>query len=164
MKFRTLLSALLLATGIAFVAVGAETKPADSPSQVLKQYFAAWAELDFSKIALLSDGEPRKEALRMIGELNRLKQAAQSGDEKAKTELALTQQVLDDIKAGMKKVKIEIKSEKIEGDLAVVEAVESGTTDGKAAVQKCYFKKVGGNWKMIHQKDYDAEKAKASKK
>ena len=166
MKFRALLSALLLAAGLVFVAEGNEPSapPVDSPSEVLKKSFVALQKQDFLVMADLSYGEQRAEALRLVEELKRLKEAAASGDEKAKNELALAQQMLNDVKAGLEKVKIEIKEEKIEGDLAEVDAAVSGTSDKKVEVKKAYLKKINGKWKVITLKDYEAEKAKTVKK
>lgn len=167
MKFRAFLSALLLAAGIVCVAAGAETKQVSSPTQVLKEFFAAMREADFAKIALLSEGEPRQEALQMIAHVKQLEQESRTGDEKAKAlaleKLAFVQQSLKDFKSGLKNVKIEIRNEKIEGDLAVVEAAVTGA-DGKIVVEESYFKKVGDQWKVIHQNDYKAEKKKQSAK
>ena len=164
MKFRALLSALLLAAGIVCVAGGAEPKPADSPSEVLKKSFAALQKQDFLVLADLSYGEQRAEALRMVEELRRLKKAADSGDEKAKNELALVQQMLNDVKIGLEKVKMEIKAEKIEGDLAEVDAAVSGTSDKKVVIRKSYCRRINGKWRIISPAEYKAEKEKAAKK
>ena len=166
MKFRALLSALLLVAGLVFVAAGSEpaAQPTDSPSEVLKKSFAALQKQDFLAMADLSYGEQRTECLRVVEELNRLKKAAESGDEKAKNELVLAQQMLNDVKVGMSKVKVEIKEEKIEGDLAEVDAAVSGTSDKKVEVKKAYLKKINGKWKIISLKDFEAEKAKTVKK
>jgi len=164
MKFRALLSALLLAVGLAFVADGGESRQADSPSVVLKKFLVLMQKQDFIAMAELSYGERRTEALQVVETIKQLKQAAESGDEKAKKELALLQQVLDDAKGGLEKMKVEIKSEKIEGDLAEVDAVVSGTSDKKVVLRQSYFKRVNSGWKIISPNDYKAEKAKATKK
>lgn len=164
MKFRALLSAFLLAAGLAFVAEGGDPKPMDSPSEVLKKFLVVMHKQDFAAMAELSYGERRTESLRVVETVKRLKQAAESGDEKAKNELALLNQMLDDVKVGLEKVKVDVKREKIEGDLAEVDAVVSGTSDKKVTVRQSYFKKVNGEWKIISSADYKAEKAKTVKK
>ena len=162
MKFRALLSALLLAAGLVCVADAKETKPA-SPSEVLKKFIVAMREQDFAAMANLSYGERQAESQRVAETLKLLKQAADSGDEKAKKELALINQMLNDVKVGLEKVKIDIKLEKIDGDLAEVDAVVSGTSDKKVVVRQSYFKKVNGEWKIITPADYKAAKAKTEK-
>jgi len=162
MKFRALLSALLLAAGLVCVTYAGETKPA-SPSEVLKKFVAAMREQDFTAMANLSYGQRRAESLRVVDAMKQLKAAADSGDEKSKNELALLNQMLNDVKVGMQKVKVDIKLEKIEGDLAEVDAAVSGTSDNKVVARQCYFKKVNGEWKVINAADYKAEKAKTEK-
>ena len=152
MKFRMLLSALLLAAGLVFVAgCGNKTeakteKKADTPTDVAKKIAAAKSKLDFAAIVTMCDGEAKKNAEEGAKELEGVKAAAAKGDATAKQQLEM-------LGAMFAKTKCEVKSEKIEGDYAVLDTVVTDE-EGKAKEDKWHFKKVGGEWKHIDKKDY----------
>ena len=160
MKFRMLLSALLLAAGILCVAgcgkkveAKAEAKDAEklnSPTAVMKKLCAALNKMDFAAAAKLCDGKAKNDIEGMAKEVEQLKAAAAKGDEKSKKMFA-------QIKDGFAKMKIEVKSEKIEGEFAILESVMT-RFDGETREEKIYLKKIGGDWKLIDDKDYKPAK------
>ena len=176
MKFRKLLTALLLAAGVVFVA---GWKQIDSPSEVVKKFFAAGKKMDFDTIAKLSYGKRKKEArahaANMKEMIRGLEQAARHGNEDAKKLLKRYKQggyiaLLEagaengDAEAkkmsdGLKSWNMEIKGETIDGDYAVVEGIVSGGPDGEGRQKKFYLKKVGGEWKMIDDDEYERERS-----
>jgi len=144
MKFRSLLSAFAFAAGLVFVT--AFNPFASSPSQVTaKALKAALQKCDLEKFAELSSGKTAEEFRGMASELKRLRELAEKGDQNAK-------KMLDEIEAGLKSVQFEVKSEKIEGDYAVVYIVF--TINGKQKAAKSYLHKVDGDWKIISDHEY----------
>ena len=139
MKFRKLLTALLLAAGVVFVA---GWQQADSPSEVLKKIIAAQKELDYDTVAKLSHGEDKKGYKNLAEQINALKAAAKNGDKDA-------QERLDGAKAKLRNWNVDVKAEEIDGDLAVVYCVSAG--DGPSYE---FFEKVDGEWKNISDEDY----------
>jgi|GEM_PF-6697426 len=141
MKFRILLTALLLAPVLAF----ADGKN-DSPSEVLKKVMkAAFKDYDYAIAMELSHGE-QKEFLRMAARnMAYLQKSAAAGDAEAKAKLAKIQAKCADFTC-------EIKDEKIDGDLAVVTVVWK--IGDKTRLKFAFFMKVSGEWKNISQSDY----------
>ena len=140
MKFRMMLSALLLAAGLVFV-----TGCKKSPSEVAKKSLEAMKKQDFDTIIALSDGKQQEEAKKFAEEFKQMKEEADKGDANAKQALELYQ-----------KMTYEIKGEKIEGDFAEVEVAM--TMGGMTQTEKMHFKKVNGEWKVIADKDYKPAK------
>ena len=130
MKFRKLLSALLLSAGVLFVA---GFTPADSPTEVAQKFIGALRNSDFAAVAQFCEGKMKAEAEQMGRQYN----AANPEQQK---------QIRDGLVAFTDG--IVLKNEKIEGDFAVIDIVVGGKPD------KMCFKKVGGEWKMIDDDDY----------
>ena len=147
MKFRMLLSALLLAVGMVSVAKGADT-----PTEVVKKAFAATKALDYATACKYYDGEMKKNMEIGAQRFAAMKAKADSGDENMKKALEM-------MKAMMASYEIEVKSEKIDGDFA--ELVTVVTMNGTPRENKGYLRKVNGEWKMISPADY--AKAKGGK-
>ena len=156
MKFRMMLSALLLAVGLVFVtgcgkkadAKKAEAK-AETPTEVAKKALEAMNKMDFDTFVALSDGKQQEEAKKMAEEFKQIKERADKGDAQAKRQL-------ESIQTASAGVTFEIKGEKIEGDFAEVEFTI--IPDGKGKIEKMYFKKVNGQWKAIANEDYKPAK------
>ena len=144
MKFRMLLSALLLAVGLVSVARGEEAKRSDTPTEVLIKFNKGINELDFASIARLCDGTMKTEIEKTAKQFAELKAAVDRGDAKAK-------QAYERLKDYFAKFKVEVKSEKIEGDFAVLDAVMSNPAKSRA--EKVHLKKVNGEWKLIDESD-----------
>ena len=188
MKLRKWLTALLLAAGLLCVfgcggkksGGKSDDKKAGSPSAVVREFTAAIKKADFDTVAKLCHGE-LKENMEEYAEaqekvITSLEKAAQDGNEKAEKLLEKCEQYgyIEILKAGaedgveecqkalkvVRNFDVEIKGETIDGDLAVVDVVVSGTPDGEDGPDKVYLKKVGGEWKIISDDDYAREKAK----
>ena len=161
MKFRMLLSALLLAAGVLFFAgcdKKAETKAesktdknADTPTEVVNKYAAAMRKMDFAAAARLCYGRQKEEIEDIGKQIANIKAAADNGNENARR---LYEQRA---KPGFAKFKIEIKSEKIEGDFAILDFVMHNPDD-TVKEEKGYLKKINGEWKLISEKDYKPAK------
>ena len=156
MKFRMMLSALLLAAGLVFVtgcgkkaeAKKAEAK-AETPTEVAKKALDALKKQDFDTIIALSDGKAQEGVKKVAEKFKQMKEEADKGNAKAKQQLEMIQKMY----AGMT---YEIKGEKIKGDFAEVEVAM--TMDGKTETEKMHFKKVNGQWKAIDDDDYKPAK------
>ena len=156
MKFRTLCFMVLLAAGIVFVAgCGKEASaPADkkesaakanTPIEVARSFYEALKKEDTASAISLSDGE-LKEIIKKAAEYSaQIKKAAADGDETAKEKLAERDKAFRETQAVF-------KGEKIDGDLATVDVVM--IRNGKSEVDKVFFKKVNGEWKVISENDY----------
>ena len=144
MKFRSLLSVAVLAAGL--VSVTAFKPFAPSPSQVTTRALkAAIQKCDLEKFAELSSGKTADEFRGTASELKQLRALAEKGDQNAK-------KMLEEIEAGLKSVKFEIKDEKIEGEFAVVTVVF--TVNGKKSAAKSYLRKIDGAWKIVSDHEY----------
>ena len=130
MKFRKLLSALLLTTGVLFVA---GFTPAESPAAVARKCFNALANCDFDTAAKLCDGQLKTE-LSTIGDIYR------TGDAGRRQEMRRN--------AASSYGSIKISGEKIEGDFAVIDVVQVGQANQQ------YLKMVNGEWKLIADSEY----------
>ena len=139
MKFRMLLSALLLAAGVSFVAgcgkkaVVKEEKKATPVIDVCKKCFDAVQKCDFAAAAEFCDGELK---------LDMEKKARECREDKDKKEL---------FEKNIRDVKFEFKSEKIDKDIAAVEFVEIRNGSRRSDTQ--YLRKVDGKWKLVSRKD-----------
>ena len=137
MKFRMLLSALLLAAGLVFVAgcdKKAETKAekkADTPTEVENKYAAAFKSGDFATAASLCHGK-QKEFVEAMGK------GYANASEKEKQQF----------KEQMAGFSFSVKKEEIDGDYAKLTVDVNGKEDFE------YLKKVGGEWKVINKEDY----------
>lgn len=145
MKFRILLSALLLAAGLVSVVRGEEVKRPDTPTEVVKKFQKGINELDFAAVVRLCDGKMKNDAEELFKQIAELKATADQGNSEAK-------QAYEQGKALCAKMKIEVKSEKIEGDFAVLDTVMSDPNT--SSKEKFYLKKVDGEWKIIDKEDY----------
>ena len=66
----------------------------------------------------------------------------------------------DVLKAKSLGLKTEIRGEKIDGDLAVVDVIlNGGYYESKNVSEPQYLKKINGEWKVIGKAAYDREKA-----
>ena len=130
MKFRKLLSALLFAAGVLFVA---GFTPAESPTEVAKKYLEALKKCDFRTAAELCYGSMKKD---IEGGEKQYKAAAPEQRKQMR-------EFLVSFSNG-----VELKEEKIEGDFAVIECVQNGESG------TVYFKKVDGEWKLINYDEY----------
>jgi hypothetical protein len=157
MKVRILLSALLLAAGLAFVsgcgrkceAKTAEQVRTDTPTEVAQKAIAALKQQDFAAIAELAYGKAQEELMQHAVKFSELKQAAESGDKAKKIQLAQVQKMFE-------RISIEIKGENIDGEYAVIEVVR--VLDGRTSVDKMYLKNVNGEWKLVAEEEYTPAK------
>ena len=176
MKLRKMLTALLLAAGVVFVA---GWKQADSPSEVVKKFFAAMVKFDFATAAKLSCGEQSAGMAALAEDQNKfigsMKASAKNGNEKAKILVKVYEKggfvaVLEylaeqgDKRAKqqvdrIKKFKLDTKGETIDGDFAEIDVVISGGPGGKSVPDKAYAKKVNGEWKVIKEEEYKRERS-----
>ena len=140
MKIRNLLSACLLAAGLLFTAClnGAEKYP-ETPTATAKQFLDSLLKLDMEACVAVSHGKMKDDAAAMGKELTPLKEAAAKGEEDS----ALLYKTMLDEAA---KIKYEIKSEKIDGNTAVV--VVDSTSEGKTKTEKVQLEKIDGKWKV----------------
>ena len=152
MKLRKLLSALLLAAGVVFVAGRQEAGGADTPSEVLLKVHRAIRNLDFDTCAKLTYGQANVDVRKMEKFVAGMTEAARNGDENAEMKL-------NELKTSLRKWRIEITDEKIDGDLAVVDIVDVNALSGKDGPSKQQFRKIDGEWKLIDTEDYRKELA-----
>ena len=157
MKFRMMLSALLLAAGLVFVNTGCgkkaektAEKKAATPTDVAKKFSDCLKKMDFDAAAAFCDGKMQEDVKNGAKQFAEMKEKAAKGDEQAK-------QVLAEVEKNSNAMKIEFKGEKIEGDYAVVETVTTNP-DGKTNEETTYLKKVNGEWKLITKADYKPAK------
>ena len=158
MKFRMMLSALLLAAGLVFVigwseksesGGGKSEKKVDTPTEVAKKAFDAMKKHDFDTLIAISDGKAQEEAKKAAKYFKQMKEMADKGDAQAKQMLEIMQKVYAEMT-------YEVKGEKIEGDFAEVEVAM--TMGGETKTEKMHFKKVNGQWKGIADEDYKPAK------
>ena len=164
MKFRTLLSALLIAASLVCV-TGCGKKagcPCDnsgakaaSPTEAAKKFFEASKSVDFAAMAQLCDGELKAFYERTAANLKELEDKAAKGDELAKRKVEEAKKAVETAKAALKDRKIEFANEKIGGAFATVDVV--GEKGGKKIKDDTVcVKKVGADWKVISRKEYEA--------
>ena len=163
MKFRTLLSALLIAASFVCVTGCKKAAPAKkaaeakkaTPTEITQKLLDAAKAGDFAAVAQFCDGELKMQAEAMPALIKAMEAKAAQGDAKAKKALA-------EFKKNQKEGTFQIKSEAIDGDFAIVEYTL--TTGDKTKEEKGYLKKVNGEWKAISKKDYaKAKKADEAK-
>ena len=148
MKFRMMLSALLLAAGVLFIAgcakkAAVQEKKKDTPLiDLCKKCFDATGKCDFAAAAEFCDGELKADLEKM---------ARESAEDAEKKKL---------FEKNFRGVKFEFKSEKIDKDFAAVEFVE--VRDGVRRNDTQYLRKVDGKWKLVSPGDF--RKAKTSAK
>ena len=153
MNVRMLLSALLLAAGLTFVAgcgrkaeeKTAEAVHVDTPTEVAQKAIAALKQQDFAAIAELAYGKAQEDLMKHAAKFAELKQAAESGNKAKKLQLAQVQKMFE-------RISIEIKSENIDGEYAVVEVER--VLDGRTSVDKMYLKNVNGEWKLVAEEEF----------
>ena len=156
MKFRMLLSALLLAAGLVCVtgcgkkaAAKAGDKAAaksETPTAVVNKANELMKQLNFAEVVPLCDGQMKTDMERAAKQFAELKAKADKGDATAKQIIAMQKEAFE-------KRKFEVKSEKIDGDFAeLITNVTDG--DGKTQEVKGHLKKVNGEWKLISDSDY----------
>ena len=107
--------------------------PADSPSEVAREFIGLLRNSDFAAAARLCDGKLKTETEQIAEQYN-----ASTPEQQKKTRdalVAFTNGVV-------------FKGETIEGDFAVVEIATEGQPD------KMYFKRVAGKWKCIDGSEY----------
>jgi hypothetical protein len=146
MKIRIALTAVVLAAGAAFAA-GCSFFGGPGPSEVARRQIEAVKEMDFEKVAALSEGRLKEEAKKGVAELAELKHAEMDGSPKARDKAAK----MAKMREIFENIVYEIKGEKIEGDFAVVEV--SITVNGKTSADQIHLKKVGGDWKVIDKSE-----------
>ena len=119
-----------------------------SPSEIVRRMVDAAKALNPYAAFNLSHGKEKAEASKgFLGIIN-AKAAAYAGNEQVKKKLD-----------GFKSCNVEVKGETIDGDLAVVDVVVSGSPKGKNGPDKVYLKKVDGEWKIIKEEEYKREKS-----
>ena len=147
MKIRLLLSSVVPAVVSAFVAGCINTA---TPTEVTKDYLAAARAMDFDKVASLSSGQMSEDAKKGAAELAHLKESEKHGDKTAREKMALVAK----IEGIFENITYKVQGEKIDGDLAVVDALAD--LEGKTtATIHVYLKKVDGNWKVVNKADHD---------
>ena len=136
-------------------------RKAAGPSEVVKKCVAAIKKLDFDTAVRMTHGEMAGEIRTIAENFAKLKAAADNGEQEAAKQL-------ESLKNGLKNWKIEITGEKIDGDLAIVDIMISGSMDkADDGPDRQYFKRIDGEWKMISENDYKqslAAREKAAKK
>ena len=172
MKFRTLLSALLVAASLVCV-TGCGKKPGSggnaadaksaSPTEAAGKFFEASKSADFAGMARFCDGEMKAFFERTAANLKELEDKAANGDEKAKKTVEEAKRAAEAAKSALKDCKIEFANEKIDGGFATVDVVV-GKGDKKIKDDTVFFKKVGADWKVISRRDYETGKKPAAKK
>ena len=118
----------------------------DTPRQVVVKLCEAIGNRDINAIPGLYYGAEKVEALKITERFAMLSHAAKKGFPKAQR----------DLKKFMEETlpaKFEIRGEKIDGDLAVVDVIFENVSDPQ------YLKKIGGEWRIIGEATYDKEKA-----
>jgi PBP1b-binding outer membrane lipoprotein LpoB len=149
MKFRMILSALLLAAGIVFVG-GCSKSP--SPSDVAKKFCEAMKKNDFATAAKYCDGQQKEAIERMGKHLTEMKEiVAKGSNESNKDEIASLKEEIASMEKSNSEMKYEIKGEKIEGDAATV-TIAFTYANGKTEEEKVHCKKVNGEWKLTGDK------------
>ena len=126
-------------------AVGNGTTGGDTPSQVVAKLGEALRNGDIDAIPGLCYGIEKVKVLNAVDRFATLSYAAKKGNSKAQKDLKKFMEALP--------AKSEIRGEKIDGDLAVVEVVFENVSEPQ------YLKKIGGEWKIIGKETYDKEKA-----
>ena len=171
MKFRTLLSALLIAASLVCV-TGCSKKagcPCDdagaksaSPTEAAKKFFEASKSADFAAMARLCDGELKAYYERTAAKWKELEDKAEKGDELARKKVEEAKKAVETTGAALKDRKIEFANEKIDGAFATVDVVvEKGGK--KIKDDTVCAKKVGAGWKVISRKEYEAATKPAEK-
>lgn len=135
MKIGQLFVAFLLAAGVTLAAGCGEKagKTVDSPTEVFKKIFAAMKSADFDAGEKFVSEDFKWENEEAIAELRR--------SEAKKREYF----------EALAKVKIERVSEMIDGDLAAVKVVVSDS--GEKGEVSFGFKRIGGAWKMLGERE-----------
>lgn len=128
--------------------VGTGATGGDTPSQVVAKLGAALRNCDIDAIPGLCYGTEKVKVLNAADRFAVLSCAAKKGNSKAQKGLKKFKEELP--------AKSEIRGEKIDGDLAVVDVVFENVSDS------IYLKKIGGEWKIVGKADYDKEKAARS--
>ncbi len=150
MKFRMMLSSLLLAAGVLFVngcakkAVDKEKKQATPVIEVCQKFFDSVRKCDFAAAAEFCDGEMKTDLEKKARELD--------GDAEKK---ALFEK-------NIRGVKLEFKSENVDKDFAAVEFVE--VRDGVRRNDTQYLQKIDGKWKLVSHRDFRKAKKSAADK
>ena len=150
MKFRMMLSALLLAAGVMFVAgcakktVAKKKKQATPAIEVCQKFFDSVRKCDFTAAAEFCDGEMKDDMEKKAREL---------GKDEEKKKL---------FEKNIRGVKLEFKSENIDKDFAVVEFIE--VRDGVRRIDTQYLRKIDGKWKLVSQRDFRKAKKSAADK
>ena len=126
-------------------AVEAGKTGGDTPSQVVAKLGEALRTCDIDAIPGLCYGTEKAKVLNAADRFAVLSCAAKKGNPKAQKDLKKFMEALPR--------KSEIRGEKIDGDLAVVDVIFENVSDPQ------YLKKIGGEWKIIGKETYDKEKA-----
>lgn len=125
----------------------------DTPSQVVAKLCKAIGDYDFDAIPGLCYGTEKMKALNAADRFAMLTCAAKKGNSKAQKDL---KKLMEELRPP----KFEIRGEKIDGDLAVVDVIfNGGFYESKNVSDPQYLKKIGGEWKIIGKAAYDKEKA-----
>lgn len=161
MRSSILRLAFLFAAGIVFItgcgegtSAAADNKgsaavdrKANTPIETARRFVEAlWkAEPDTAAAISLSDGEMKKIMKREGEKVAQIKKTAANGDKKAKAALA-------EWNKAVRETQFVFKGEKIDGELATVDLVV--IRNKKSHVEKAFFKKVNGEWKVVSENDY----------